>query len=395
MVYQGVVMEVEKSHIIVLTNATNYVKLKKKGNIDIGKKIVFIEDDIIKKSNRSLKPLIGIAAAIILVIATIIGQFGIDFIGNFQAYAIVSLDINPSLEFQIDEKEIVKKINSLNKDGREIIDDNMVGMKIEDAIILSIKKAINKQYLNNENNVVLVSDVIIDDNAKLTTVIENEIFEKVEEHKELQGIDLIYVDSNKEDLEKAKENQVSVGKYKVYKIISDNKPDVKIEDIKNKKVSDIVKENKDLTKDDKVKTKKKGKENKRDIIKDKNKNEDDKFHNKNYEKKHGKDETRIKDKEIDAKKDKEKEYKELKSENRKNKGKEDNHSKQNNMNNNNKNIKKNNDKGFEKKNEEDNSKENIKDNSDKNEKEKQQEKNKKDNDKDNKNKKTNNKNKGK
>ncbi|WP_459195867.1 anti-sigma factor domain-containing protein, partial [Wukongibacter baidiensis] len=270
MVHKGLVMEYTKDYIIVLTDDANYIKLKNKGKIDVGKKIMFIEEDIIKEKNKYVRPFIGVVAAVIMLMTIIIGQFGTNLIDSSKAYAIVSLDINPSLEFQIDKKEIVRKVKSLNKDGEELIDDSMIGMKIEDAITISIKKALNKNYLNGKNNIVLVSDVIIDDNPQNPTVIEKKIFKKVNEDNELENIDVIYVDSDKEDLEKARENQVSVGKYKVYEIVSKNNPGVKINDIKEKKVSEIVKENKELTNAKKVKTKKKDDKTKKQKNKEKN-----------------------------------------------------------------------------------------------------------------------------
>lgn len=250
-------MESTEDYIIVLTDDANYLKLKNKGSTDVGKKIMFIEDDIIKEKNKYVRPFIGVVAAVIMLMAILIGQFGIDLIDGSKAYAIVSLDINPSLEFQIDKKEVVRKVRSLNEDGKDLIVDSMIGMKIEDAITLSIKEALNKNYLNNTNNIVLLSDVIMDDDPQDSIIIEKKIFKKVEEDSELENIDIIYVDSDKEDLEKARKSQVSVGKYKVYEIISENNPDVKINDIKEKKVSEIVRENKELTNTKKVKTKKK------------------------------------------------------------------------------------------------------------------------------------------
>jgi hypothetical protein len=244
-VYQGLVIEVKKNYIIVLTDDTNYIKLKKKGNIDIGKKIMFIDEDIVKGSNKLSKPLIGLAAIIILAIITIIGNLGIDFMGNFQAYAVVSLDINPSLEFEIDKKYIVKRVNYMNKDGKELINDDMIGMKIEDVVIASIKAALDKDYLNGQNNAVLISDVVMDDNPQHSALIEDKIFKKISEDKELNEIEIIYIEADEEDLEKAKENKVSVGKYKAYKIISDNKANIKIHDVK---VSDIAKEKNELIK---------------------------------------------------------------------------------------------------------------------------------------------------
>lgn len=258
MVYEGLIMEVEKDYIIVLTNNNYYLKLKKKANIDIGKKIMFLEEDIIKKRKNSIRPLIGIAAAIILLITTIMGQYGLELIGGFNAYAIVSLDINPSLEFQIDKKEVVRKIKSLNNDGEELLDDKMIGMKIEEAILFSVKTALNKKYLNDENNVVLISDVMMNNKEnKELKVIEDKILDTMEKDEEMENINFIYVKADKKDLKKARESKVSIGKYEVYKILSHNNSDLKVEDIKDKRVSDIVKENKNLTKGKRVKIKKK------------------------------------------------------------------------------------------------------------------------------------------
>jgi len=391
MVYKGLVMEATKDYIIVLTEDINYVRLKRKENIDIGKRIMFIEEDIIKERNKSLKPLIAIAAAIILIITTVIGQFGFDFMGNFQAYAIVSLDINPSLEFQIDEKEIVRRVNSLNKDGKELLDHNMVGMKIEDAIALSLKIALNKNYLSNENNVVLISDVIMNDDAVVSTIIEGKIFKKIEENVELENIDIIYLDSNKEDLEKARKNNLSIGKYEVYKMVSDKNPDVEIKDIKDKKISDIVKENKDLTKGKKVKTFRKEKDEKtvKNNMSNKNDNNNQEINRKDTEKRNKDNKNESSGNEI---KNKDKKNKEIKNGNNKGKDKEDKDTRDTNSKNN---IKKN------EKNGNNSSKENVKDSKDRKVKEKEknnknQEKNRNHKEsKQDKNKKTSNKNKGK
>ena len=252
--YKGLIMEIKNDCLIVLTEDANYIKLKKKGNIHIGKKILFIEEDIIRERKKSLKSLVAIAAAIILMITTIISQFS--SIESFKTYAIVSLDINPSLEFQIDKREIVRKVRPLSKDGKELINNNMIGMKIEEAIILSIKMALDKKYINNIYNLVLVSEVIIEDELENPTVIEDKILEKVEKDKDLQDIKLLYLNSNKEDLEKARENQVSVGKYRAYEILSDKNPNIKIEDISDKKIGEIVKENKELAGNKKERVKK-------------------------------------------------------------------------------------------------------------------------------------------
>ncbi len=286
MVYRGCVLENNIDHIVVLTKDFEYKKLNKKGDMIIGREILFLEEDIITENKKSLKGLTNIAAAILLLIlsTTLIFQFGFDFLGNYQTYAIVSVDINPSLQFEINEKEIVRKVIPLNKDGEKIIENIMVGMRIEEAVSLTLKNAIEKNYLNKENNVVLISDVIKRNIKDSTISIKKDIEDQLSTNKNFEDIEFMYMSSDKKNINKANDNRVSIGKYEIYESVKKNKPDTNIEDIKNKTITEIIKTNKDVVKDKSIKLIK-SKENK---IKEDDDNNKEKNREDNINKDNGK-----------------------------------------------------------------------------------------------------------
>ncbi|RKD20872.1 Anti-sigma factor N-terminus [Caminicella sporogenes DSM 14501] len=318
MVYRGLVLKVEENNILVFTNTCEYMKLKKKANIEVGKEIFFTQKDIIREKNKSYINLISIAAAIIFLMVATAGLLGIDFLGKFQTYAVVTLDINPSVEYEVDRNEIVKDIRPLNEEGKEITDDDMIGMEIGKVIYLSINNAREKRYLNEKNNVVLISNVVIRKDKNDTVKLKKEFINRIKQQEELKDIDIIYVESNRKDLKIARKNNISVGKYEIYKMIFQDNSNITIKQIKNKKISDIIKENKEIIQ--KVKKLKKDKEkiNQKDIENDnldrkKQEKKEYKKQEKNIIEKHNekddKEKAREKDKKIKQKKEIKKEKK--------------------------------------------------------------------------------------
>lgn len=74
----------------------------------------------------------------------------------------VSVDINPSIEFIVDEDDVVVSYELLNEDAEIIAADiDFVGMNVEDAMALFIEKATEAGYI----------DVTSDENAVLITVL--------------------------------------------------------------------------------------------------------------------------------------------------------------------------------------------------------------------------------
>ncbi len=78
---------------------------------------------------------------------------------------IVGVDINPSIEFTVDEDDIVTSFNLMNEDALILCADvEFIGMNVEDAIELFIELATEAGFINVE----------ADDNAVLFTVLGGE-----------------------------------------------------------------------------------------------------------------------------------------------------------------------------------------------------------------------------
>jgi len=277
MVYRGCVLENKSEYIIVLTKDSQYLKLRKRGDIKVGSKILFLEEDIIrdeKPKYSSYKTLVA-AVFIIMIMSITLLQFGLDFFG-LQTYAIVSLDINPSLQFELNKKQLVKKVIPLDKEGENIIDDRMVGMAIDEAILLGIENAREKKYLNGENNIILVTDVIKKDSENYDLDYRESIIKGVKENTEINETQIIFIDTDKDSIREAKKNNVSIGKYELYKELAKENAVDDINQLKNKSIGEIIRENKEIIEkhfDDKDKDK--------EI--DKNKGKNERNNNKNKE----------------------------------------------------------------------------------------------------------------
>lgn len=313
MVYKGTIVKEERNFILVMTENCQYLKLNKKGKNQLGNEIMFLDEDIIKSKNN-FKLSYGVAAVLVfLMITTVLfGGVGINTFVGTKVYAVVSLDINPSVEFKIDENNIVKEINPLNDDGKAIINSDMVGMSIEDAIYQGIENAIEGNYINVDNDTVLVSEAKIEVNTKLQISIKQKIVEKIEQSNSVEKIKLVYINSNEKSLKEAKESNVSIGKYELYKKIADKNKNISLNNIKEMNVTEIIREDKAITQDYEIKMNKKDKEEKEkykekddDKKKDKEKKEENDKEN-GQNKGNGSDKEIDKDRDIDKVKDRDK-----------------------------------------------------------------------------------------
>ncbi len=89
------------------------------------------------------------------------------------AYAMVSIDINPSFEIYIGKKGIVEKIDAVNGDAKAVVDEYpdafkaMIGMKVGEVSREIIKLAAAEGYIieeDSEDDFVIISTVVLDDN---------------------------------------------------------------------------------------------------------------------------------------------------------------------------------------------------------------------------------------
>lgn len=74
-----------------------------------------------KKRSPWIRRGMGIAAALVLLLG---GAAGVRLYSVNRAVAsTVSLDVNPSVEIQVNQKDRVLRVNALNEDGRIVLGD--------------------------------------------------------------------------------------------------------------------------------------------------------------------------------------------------------------------------------------------------------------------------------
>ncbi len=230
---KGLVLKVKDAYAILLTDEQEYIRVRHKKNLVVGKKIYFLNEDIYdsaSKSPRVKKQVLTFATVACLMLFAIIGGN----ITSVNPYALISIDINPSLELSINDEQNVTEITPLNKDAENIFDDDMIGLNVMVVIEKIIDNADEHEYLSKKKNYILISSVTY--NEEEADELSNMITEYLEENIEpIENVRIIYVESDLETAKEAKRSNRSLGKQEIKEIVEDNS-------IEDKTVTEIVEE---------------------------------------------------------------------------------------------------------------------------------------------------------
>uniref|UniRef100_UPI00359C3113 anti-sigma-I factor RsgI family protein n=1 Tax=Paraclostridium bifermentans TaxID=1490 RepID=UPI00359C3113 len=226
-------MEVKDTYSIVMKDDATMARIKNKEDIKEGDTIIFLEDDIyneevknIKSFNRYITPFIAAAAILIMII--------IPMTSKPSTYAVVSLDINPSIQLNIGKNKEILKATGMNEDARRLELDKVDGMDLDDGL-KEIKNILEKANYNLQGDSMLVGFAQVKDskNSKYDKEIKNAI------DKNFEGMDIVYLDANKKDLEEANKKGISLGRY-LAEIKIGNKLDYNIEKISVEKIFTLM-----------------------------------------------------------------------------------------------------------------------------------------------------------
>ena len=117
-------------------------------------KVIYME----KKRTSPLRGFAAIAAVLVLIVA---GVFAMKTFGGSSAdtlAAVVSLDVNPSIELNVDKDENVLSAKGLNADGKTVLGDmQLKGSKLDVAVNAIIGSMLQNGYLDDMANSILLS----------------------------------------------------------------------------------------------------------------------------------------------------------------------------------------------------------------------------------------------
>ena len=118
-----------------------------------GKVIVLTNN---RKTNPWIKRISGIAAAVVLILGGVIG--GRAYQSNHAVDSTVSLDVNPSIEIQVNQKEHVLEVKPLNEEGYVVVGNmDFKGSSLDVTVNAIIGSMLRNGYLSDIQNSILVS----------------------------------------------------------------------------------------------------------------------------------------------------------------------------------------------------------------------------------------------
>ncbi|MGM0380236.1 MAG: anti-sigma-I factor RsgI family protein [Bacillota bacterium] len=294
---KGKVVEIKENFAVVLNEDMAYEKIKKKENLKIGKDIYYFkEDKYIVKSIPFKKYFLVAALFLILFIPPLMN---ID-----KTYGYISLDINPSIQLEVDKNLKTLDIKALNDDGDSIIKKKWIGKDAKVVIENIINETEDKGILNEDRDFVLLSYYLEDEDKTSEEKLIKD-FDEIFKSKE-KKYEVAIVKSDDKSFEKSKEENTTIGRATLNKKIKENSNDLmevkeKIKKDKSFKVYQKQKNNKK----DKIKEKQDNKKENKIEKKDKSEKKD-KFENGNNINKEKLDKKDKTNKNVDKLRDKEK-----------------------------------------------------------------------------------------
>lgn len=167
----------------------------------------------------------------------------------------VAVDINPSIEFIVDEEDNVESFIFLNEDAEILcVDLDFTGMNIDDAIELFVQTATEAGYVDpeGEDNAVLITVLTDDDEPTRREAIKERIRTRLNKHFARQYINatVLTEDFSQEDLvAQAEELGVTPGKLKLALAAQVTDETLVLEELLEMPVKDILNLVKELHKD--------------------------------------------------------------------------------------------------------------------------------------------------
>ncbi len=178
-------MEQHRKYTIMLTEDGLFEKAKRIANGPIGVESIYEplmerKGTILSRSIMNKKPVRILAMACILMLLVFPILFIVD---NEKTYAYVNIDINPSMELEVDKDMKVHAIHPLNEDASLLLDEleEVKGKKLETIITIIMQKSESKGLIKHGKNMVVginyvQADKISNPNAidQYFTAVDNE-----------------------------------------------------------------------------------------------------------------------------------------------------------------------------------------------------------------------------
>jgi hypothetical protein len=249
MIYKGQVIDIDDNYAIVLTEDMEYKRVVKKQKMCIGMSILFLKEDIYVNHKVNLKALYGIAAVFILILVSV-GIFSkFNYVENVTA-SIVSIDINPSIELSVSQKGLVTEIKSLNEEGSWISREIPMGLELSETVIYILNNAYAAHYLDQADSTILIAFAALNQNSSMELVHQQErIKNSIDSHAQFKSTTIEYIFTEKESIETAHENDLSIGRFGLYENLKNENQSITVTSIKEMHIGELLRRRNGMNQD--------------------------------------------------------------------------------------------------------------------------------------------------
>lgn len=233
---KAVIVDVGEKYSIALNKKGQFVKIKSNGHLKVGYEVNAPAPlSLITNTMR----IASVAASLLFISGIGLGYYFIN-----APYSYVDVDINPSIEITSNIFDRIIKIEALNDDGKNILKlDKYNNESVGEGVQNIIKRAAEKGYIKNDvQNVILVT--VSSKNEKKVENIKTDVSASIDVKKVVKSGTSTEVMMESTTLEKhdsARKMGMSPGKLSLIEEVIKEKPGLKIDDLKNKPVRDLVK----------------------------------------------------------------------------------------------------------------------------------------------------------
>lgn len=217
---RGVVVEYNDDFVTLLTPDGQFLKAKnKEGNYELGEEISFfpLMDKREEAATRTRKNYysprmarVGIISAVAMIFFMI--SF-LPFFHNEEAYAYMSIDINPSFEVGVDDQLNVISLEPMNEEANKLLKkvsgwEDKPFHEIVDVIVAECKED-GYVYPGKE---IVITTVVNEEDEKVQESLQEDI-KKIRTSYEKEQMIVKTIEADQDTREKAQKQGVSTGKY--------------------------------------------------------------------------------------------------------------------------------------------------------------------------------------
>ncbi|WP_281976108.1 anti-sigma-I factor RsgI family protein [Halobacillus litoralis] len=156
---KGIVMEQQHEYMVVMTNDGRFHRAENLAHAEVGMEVHFktySEHKVLRRWTQVLRN--NHTKVAVMAIVFLLAFFPVySWYGSNQAYAYMNIDINPSVELELNDQMQVLNITAQNAEAKEIVSE-LKGWKKKDASEVTfdvIHLSNEKGYVNSENQVLI------------------------------------------------------------------------------------------------------------------------------------------------------------------------------------------------------------------------------------------------